>query len=406
MLAKAGYSIIYAGPEIGISGDRLLDNIDTQGFTYSPIHFYSPAFKKQGNESELTENQRFENFMFNLMQKDAFGEFINTYQPNLIVLDIFFPYLGIVLFQFEVPIVFASSVMYTAKSEYVPPLNSMAIPSSEKISTGKIKSTWDQYLKQKKKGQAFMKKLEMLSKKHSFPLEKYFIPEKSMVSFGLKFPELIFWPQELDFSRPKSELLQAYYLGGLVDTQRKFQTAFPFPKTSKPIVYCMLGTRSEGKQDRKSQFLLTLIKSMRKINQYYFVVSIGKHLQHLDIKGLDCEHIMLAPFVPQIEVLKRAALMITHGGGDSIKECIRFAVPMLCFPHDNDQYGNSARVQFKQLGITRMMYQEEIKELGDLLYEILHNPVYKQNLQKFQRLFIEAEQSAGAIEIIEGFLGD
>jgi MGT family glycosyltransferase len=54
-------------------------------------------------------------------------------------------------------------------------------------------------------------------------------------------------------------------------------------------------------------------------------------------------------FVPQLEVLSRADLFITHGGMNSVTEAIYFGVPMLVMPVINDQPINAAQVE--RLGI-------------------------------------------------------
>jgi UDP:flavonoid glycosyltransferase YjiC (YdhE family) len=54
---------------------------------------------------------------------------------------------------------------------------------------------------------------------------------------------------------------------------------------------------------------------------------------------------------PQLAVLRRAHLMLTEGGSNSVKECVHFGVPMLVYPRNADQPGNSARVVFHGLGL-------------------------------------------------------
>ena len=44
------------------------------------------------------------------------------------------------------------------------------------------------------------------------------------------------------------------------------------------------------------------------------------------------ENIVFQPFVPQIEILKRASLFITHAGMNSVNEAIFYGVPVICLP--------------------------------------------------------------------------
>jgi UDP:flavonoid glycosyltransferase YjiC (YdhE family) len=43
-------------------------------------------------------------------------------------------------------------------------------------------------------------------------------------------------------------------------------------------------------------------------------------------------NILLLPKSPQIDILKRAALFITHNGMNSTSESIHYGIPMICLP--------------------------------------------------------------------------
>lgn len=60
---------------------------------------------------------------------------------------------------------------------------------------------------------------------------------------------------------------------------------------------------------------------------------------------------------PQLALLRRAHLMVNHGGLQSVKEGLLPGVPMLCVPQAYDQPGNGARVAFH--GIGRVLRPEE-----------------------------------------------
>ena len=48
-------------------------------------------------------------------------------------------------------------------------------------------------------------------------------------------------------------------------------------------------------------------------------------------------HVITVPWAPQLALLERARVMITHGGANSIAECLRRGVPALVIPLINDQ---------------------------------------------------------------------
>jgi UDP:flavonoid glycosyltransferase YjiC (YdhE family) len=76
-------------------------------------------------------------------------------------------------------------------------------------------------------------------------------------------------------------------------------------------------------------------------------------------------HVGIVERAPQLEILRRASLMITHGGLGSVKECAALGVPMLVFPLKDDQPGNAARVEARGLG--RVLRGPVLDEVRDAL---------------------------------------
>src|ERR1700746_865924 len=62
--------------------------------------------------------------------------------------------------------------------------------------------------------------------------------------------------------------------------------------------------------------------------------------------------------VPQIEVLKRAALCITHAGINTALESLAEGVPMVAIPIGFDQPGIAARIAYH--GVGEFLAEEEL----------------------------------------------
>jgi len=67
-----------------------------------------------------------------------------------------------------------------------------------------------------------------------------------------------------------------------------------------------------------------------------FVISAGNGIAKLKTKDMP-NNIHLVKSVPQLEVLKRANLFVTHSGMNSMMETIYFGVPTICLPLAADQ---------------------------------------------------------------------
>lgn len=98
------------------------------------------------------------------------------------------------------------------------------------------------------------------------------------------------------------------------------------------------------------------------------------------------ENVIIATYVPQLEILKRASVFITHCGMNSTSESIHYGVPMICIPLNSDQYLNAYRVS-TELGMGIELNRETMtsEDLRNALHKIIENKSYAErtNLYSF-----------------------
>lgn len=87
-------------------------------------------------------------------------------------------------------------------------------------------------------------------------------------------------------------------------------------------------------------------------------MSIGKKCEVSQLGEIP-PNFLVKSFLPQLEILKRADVFVTHAGFNSVNEALYFGVPMLALPQVNDQHMVAKRLVSMQLGMT-----ESIKELS------------------------------------------
>ena len=61
-------------------------------------------------------------------------------------------------------------------------------------------------------------------------------------------------------------------------------------------------------------------------------------------------HWLVREFLPQVALLERSALTVTHGGNNSVTESLLFGVPMLVLPFSTDQFAGAAAIEEAGLG--------------------------------------------------------
>jgi UDP:flavonoid glycosyltransferase YjiC (YdhE family) len=118
------------------------------------------------------------------------------------------------------------------------------------------------------------------------------------------------------------------------------------------------------------------------------------------------ENVRVCQWAPQLEVLERAALFITHGGFSSVRESIYYGVPMLIFPCWLDQPGNAARVVFHGLGLRADMSCIERESLLRLMDQLMSQPCFPRAALRFSRIFRKQESCSHGADFIEKFIGN
>lgn len=145
--------------------------------------------------------------------------------------------------------------------------------------------------------------------------------------------------------QPKSEGFDERYV--FVCPPMKAVTAshveIPYDTMQKPIIYVSMGSIMSSRI-----FCKRCIKAFGGKN-FSVILNTGR----IDPKTLGSvpQNIFPYSFVPQLEVLQKADLFITHCGMNSVNEAMSFGVPMLAMPVINDQIANAKRIVELKIGL-------------------------------------------------------
>ena len=104
---------------------------------------------------------------------------------------------------------------------------------------------------------------------------------------------------------------------------------------------------------------------------------------------------------PQLALLERASLCITHAGLNTTLESLSNGVPMVAIPITNDQPAVAARVAYTKTGEVVELNNCNVDSLQAAIALVLAQPEYRQNALKLQA---EIERAGGvktAADIIE-----
>ncbi|GAC1393036.1 MAG: glycosyltransferase [Ktedonobacteraceae bacterium] len=174
--------------------------------------------------------------------------------------------------------------------------------------------------------------------------------------------------------------------------------AFPFDALGdKQIIYISLGTVFNDKAD----FYRLCLEACADLN-YRVVMSVGSQIDIASLGTLP-PNFIVKPFVPQLQLLQRTALFITHGGMNSVSEGCSAGVPLLMVPQAADQSFIAQRVQ--RLGAGKMLPNTKLnaQALRKAADEILLNPAFRQASATLGASFRQTGGPKLAVDEIEAF---
>jgi len=219
----------------------------------------------------------------------------------------------------------------------------------------------------------------------------------------LKVPQLVLCPSEFDFKHPEGRSQGVYNIEASIDLERK-EASLPQDRIDahRPLIYCSLGSQRHLYAETR-HFFQTVIDAMGFHSDLQMIVSVGEGLGSSDFSRIT-SNIAVMNWAPQLEILKKARLMITHGGLGTIKECIYFGVPMIVFPMSREQPLNAARVVYHGLGIRGDIHKINVEQMRDLISKAMRNEDSYHRVEVMKNMFRESEASGKGVKIIENIV--
>jgi zeaxanthin glucosyltransferase len=220
---------------------------------------------------------------------------------------------------------------------------------------------------------------------------------KNPSSFGSRLAVIAQTPKEFDYPGiPLSPVF--HYTGPFHDDDGRESIPFPWERLNgKPLVYASLGTLVNG----LLQIHRAILGAAERLPEVQFVFPIGRNIDP-EMLGPIPSNVIVVAAAPQIELLKRAALCITHAGLNTALESLSQGVPMVAIPIGYDQPGVAARIAYHGVGKFVEVDELNVDGLLDLIQDVLANPGYRDKARYFQRVIAETRGLDLAAEIIEG----
>ena len=110
-------------------------------------------------------------------------------------------------------------------------------------------------------------------------------------------------------------------------------------------------------------------------------------------------------YAPQLELIRRSALTISHGGLNTALESLARGVPMVVLPVAYDQPGVGARVEWSGVGRSIPVGRLTVARLRDAVSAVLGEPAYRERAGRLQSSIEAADGLNRAADVIESAFG-
>jgi UDP:flavonoid glycosyltransferase YjiC (YdhE family) len=252
--------------------------------------------------------------------------------------------------------------------------------------------------------------LKELAKRDKFAFEKRieFLNHWHFLTYR-DIPTLRLSAWEFDF--PKDCLRKQEYVGPMVHLERvedsnddnyqhvirevdaKRKTG---GKKTRSVVFCSMGTLISN-----YGYFQRVIHLFAHRNDWDLILTVGGKISLENFRSIPT-NVYLFKRVPQLDVLRRADVFLTHGGIGSIHEAILLGVPMVVYSGGvMDENGNAARVEYHGLGLRGNIEKDTPEQIENKIEEVLSNPEYQGKVKKMQEIFLNYHRSDQVVGIIE-----
>jgi UDP:flavonoid glycosyltransferase YjiC (YdhE family) len=137
---------------------------------------------------------------------------------------------------------------------------------------------------------------------------------------------------------------------------------YPLRGDEGGLVYLSLGSLGSADVDLMKRLVEVLAETPHR-----YIVSKGPQHALIDL----ADNMWGQEFLPQTTILPRVDLVITHGGNNTVTECLHFGKPMVVLPLFWDQYDNAQRVHERGYGVRIPTYAFEPAELTGAIDGVL-----------------------------------
>ncbi len=237
---------------------------------------------------------------------------------------------------------------------------------------------------------------EVNQRRSAWGLKPYTRPEDGLSPLA----QITQLPEALEFKIHGKKPAGLHYAGPFLHVQRRRPAVdFPWDRLDgRPLIYASLGTLQNG-----SEVIFKTIADACAELDAQLLISLGGGLDPARLGKLTGDPLVVR-FAPQLEILKRAALVITHAGLNTVLEALSEGVPLVAVPLGNDQPGVAARLKARGACVVVSRHRLNPARLRKAVLLVLQDAGYREAAQVLQRAIQQLNGPDRAVDLIEQML--
>ena len=208
---------------------------------------------------------------------------------------------------------------------------------------------------------------------------------------------LYLYPEALDYIKSRPLGATWHRLDSAVrSTDAEFTVPEKLINGSGALIYLSLGSLGSADIELMKRLVEVLARTPHR-----YIVSKGPQHEMFEL----ADNMWGLHQVPQTNVLPLVDLVITHGGNNTVAECVHFGKPMIVLPLFWDQYDNAQRVHELGFGIRLETYRFEEAQMHAAITRLLNDTTLRDRLATLSTKVKLRSGTNHAAELIERVAG-
>jgi zeaxanthin glucosyltransferase len=204
-------------------------------------------------------------------------------------------------------------------------------------------------------------------------------------------------PAAFDF--PRRELPQHFHYVGPLRYPTPRLIPFPWERLDgRPLIYASLGTL----QNAKDQVFRCFAEACLGLD-FQLVITHGGGLGE-DVVSSFPGNPLVVSYAPQLEVLRRARVTLTHAGLNTVLDSLACGVPLVAVPITYEQPAIASRIRWTGVGEVLPLARLNPQRLRAAIQQVANNPSYVSKAQAIKKSIAQSGGVRGAADLIEKVL--